>query len=64
MEELPDEARNAGFAAAIEELEKLSHSDDVIDHRAVDTRDSFADDKSPAASGATRARLLGRWLSR
>jgi hypothetical protein len=46
MDELPEEARTAGFATAIDDLEKLSHNDDVIDHRIVDTRDSFAEGKS------------------
>jgi len=31
---------------AIEELDRLSHNHDVLDHRVVDTRDSFADGKS------------------
>lgn len=42
LEEAPDEARIPGFDEAIEELERLSHNDDVIDHRVVDTGDSFA----------------------
>lgn len=42
FDEVPDEARIPGFDEAIEELERLSHNDDVIDHRIVDTGDSFA----------------------
>ena len=42
LDEAPDEARIPGFSEAIEELERLSHSGDVIDHRVVDTGDSFA----------------------
>jgi hypothetical protein len=32
--------------AAMDELERLSHNNDVLDHRVVDTRDSFAGGKS------------------
>ena len=42
IDEIPDEARIPGFDEAIEELDRLSHNDDVIDHRVVDTGDSFA----------------------
>lgn len=42
IDETPDEARIPGFDEAIEELDRLSHNDDVIDHRVVDTGDSFA----------------------
>lgn len=42
MDEAPGEARIWGFDDAIEELDRLSHNDDVIDHRIVDTGDSFA----------------------
>lgn len=42
MDEVPDVARIAGFDEAIEELDRLSHNDHVIDHRVVDTGDSFA----------------------
>lgn len=42
MDELPGEARIPGFGEAIGELERLSHNDQVIDHRVVDTGDSFA----------------------
>jgi Family of unknown function (DUF5677) len=46
MDELPEEARRPDFVEAVEELKRLSHNDDVLDYRAVDTRDSFADGKS------------------
>ncbi|MTD59091.1 hypothetical protein GKO32_34670 [Amycolatopsis sp. RM579] len=46
MKELPPDTHLSGFADAVAELEKLSHNDDVIDHRIVDTRDSFAGGKS------------------
>ena len=46
MDELPEEVRRPAFEEAIKDLEKLSHNDEVIDHRVVDTRDSFADGKS------------------
>ncbi|GLX05743.1 hypothetical protein Misp03_26700 [Microbispora sp. NBRC 16548] len=46
MDELPEEARRPDFEEAIKELETLSHNDEVIDHRVVDTRDSFAEGKS------------------
>jgi len=46
MDELPDEARQPDFEGAIAELERLSHNHDVLDHRVVDTRDSFAEGKS------------------
>lgn len=45
-DELPDEARTADFRESIAELNRLSHSDDVLDHRIVDTRDTFAEGKS------------------
>jgi hypothetical protein len=45
-DEGPAEARKAGFQEAIEEFERLSHNHDVLDHRAVDTRDTFAGGKS------------------
>ena len=41
-DEVPAEAREAGFQEAIEEFERLSHNHDVLDHRVVDTRDTFA----------------------
>jgi hypothetical protein len=46
MNELPDEARGPDFRAAIGELENLSHNSNILDHRVVDTSDSFADGKS------------------
>jgi Family of unknown function (DUF5677) len=46
MDELPAEARRPDFEEAIKDLETLSHNDEVIDHRVVDTRDSFAEGKS------------------
>ncbi|MEV6866432.1 DUF5677 domain-containing protein [Streptosporangium subroseum] len=46
MDELPEEARRPDFEEAIKDLETLSHNDEVIDHRVVDTRDSFAEGKS------------------
>lgn len=45
-DELPDDARTAGFRESIDELQRLSHNHDVVDHRTVDTRDTFADGKS------------------
>lgn len=46
MDELPEAARRPDFREEIKELEKLSRNDEVLDHRVVDTRDSFADGKS------------------
>jgi hypothetical protein len=46
MDELSQEARRPDFEEAIKDLETLSHNDEVIDHRVVDTRDSFAEGKS------------------
>lgn len=46
MAEIPESDRHPEFVAAIEELERLSHNDPTLDHRVVDTRDSFADGKS------------------
>jgi Family of unknown function (DUF5677) len=46
MDEIPAEARQPDFEEAIKDLESLSHNDEVIDHRVVDTRDSFAEGKS------------------
>jgi Family of unknown function (DUF5677) len=46
MDELPAEARRPDFEEAIKELKTLSHNSEVLDHRVVDTRDSFADGKS------------------
>ncbi len=46
MDETPEAARRPDFEEAIKDLEALSHNNEVIDHRIVDTRDSFADGKS------------------
>ncbi len=56
-DEVPEEARKAGFQEAIDEFERLSHNHDVFDHRVVDTRDTFADGKS-IRTMATEAGLL------
>ena len=42
LDELPDDARTPGYDEALEHLDHLSHNDSVIDHRVVDTSDSFA----------------------
>lgn len=57
VDEVPVEARTAGFAESIEELNRLSHNHDVFDHRTVDTRDTFAEGKSLRAM-AEEAGLL------
>ncbi len=46
IDEVPAEARKAGFQEAIEEFKRLSHNHDILDHRVVDTRDTFAGGKS------------------
>jgi hypothetical protein len=46
MEELPEVARPPEFVEAVGELERLSHNDVALDHRIVDTSDSFAGRKS------------------
>lgn len=56
-DELPDDARTAGFRESIDELQRLGHNHDVLDHRTVDTRDTFADGKSIRAM-AEEAGLL------
>ncbi|MEX5236012.1 DUF5677 domain-containing protein [Kocuria arenosa] len=56
-EELPAEARTAGFRESIDELMRLSHNHEVLDHRVVDTRDTFAGGKSIRAM-AEEAGLL------
>lgn len=56
-EELPPEARTAGFREAVEEFKRLSHNHEVLDHRVVDTRDTFAGGKSIRAM-AEEADLL------
>jgi hypothetical protein len=45
MEEIPEEARRPDFVQAVKEFEDLSHNS-ILDHRVVDTRDSFAEGKS------------------
>lgn len=56
-DEVPTEARTAGFQEAIDEFERLSHNHDIVDHRIVDTRDTFAGGKSIRAM-AEEAGLL------
>ncbi len=56
-DEVPEEARTAGFQEAIDEFERLSHNHEVFDHRVVDTRDTFAEGKS-IRTMATEAGLL------
>lgn len=56
-DELPEEARTAGFRESIDELRRLSHNHAVLDHRVVDTRDTFAGGKSIRAM-AKEADLL------
>ncbi|WP_264921478.1 DUF5677 domain-containing protein [Mycobacteroides chelonae] len=46
LEEIPEEARTPDFIEGVKDIEKLSHDHDVINHRVVDTNDSFADGKS------------------
>jgi hypothetical protein len=46
LDELPEDARNADFVEGIKDFENLSHNDGPLDHRVVDTRDTFADGKS------------------
>jgi hypothetical protein len=46
LDETPEEARRPDFVEGVRELERLSHNDKVLDHRVVDTRDSFAEGKS------------------
>lgn len=43
LDELPDDARTPGYEEALQHLDHLSHNDGVVDHRVVDTSDSFAD---------------------
>ncbi|WP_223946489.1 DUF5677 domain-containing protein [Arthrobacter sp. NtRootA1] len=56
-DELPEEARTAAYREAAEELKRLSHNNDVVDDRTVDTRDTFAGGKSLRAM-AQEAGLL------
>lgn len=44
--EIPEDQVDPSVRDAIDELTRLSHNDDVLDHRIVDTRDSFADGNS------------------
>lgn len=47
MDELPEEAKQRpDVQEAIKDLERLSRNDETLDHRVVDTRDSFAEGKS------------------
>lgn len=46
LDELPLDARRPDFEAAVRELQKLSRNSEVLDHRVVDTRDTFANGKS------------------
>ncbi|MFE3796495.1 DUF5677 domain-containing protein [Nocardia tengchongensis] len=57
VDEVPVEARTTGFGESIEELKHLSHNHDVVNHRTVDTRDTFAEGKSIRAM-AEEAGLL------
>lgn len=56
-DEVPAEARTPGYQEAMDEFERLSHNHDIIDHRIVDTRDTFAQGKS-IRSMATETGLL------
>jgi hypothetical protein len=57
IDEVPVEARSVEFREAIDEFERLSHSHGILDHRIVDTRDTFAGGKSIRAM-AEEAGLL------
>ncbi|MFN3539580.1 MAG: DUF5677 domain-containing protein [Rhodococcus sp. (in: high G+C Gram-positive bacteria)] len=46
LDELPEDARTPGFEDAVEQMDALSHNNEILDHRTVDTRDSFAEGKS------------------
>lgn len=46
LDETPADARTPGFEGAMQELDRLSHNDETLDYRVVDTRDSFAPGKS------------------
>jgi Family of unknown function (DUF5677) len=46
LDELPAEARRPDFEAAVRELQELSRNSEMLDHRVVDTRDTFAEGKS------------------
>jgi hypothetical protein len=58
FEEIPAEWLRPDAQEGIEELGRLSHNDDILDHRVVDTRDSFAEGKSLRAM-AQECGLLG-----
>jgi hypothetical protein len=45
-EELPEDVRTPVVQESIDLMSRLSRNDSVLDHRVVDTRDSFADGKS------------------
>jgi hypothetical protein len=51
LDELPAEARTPDFGEAINEFDRLSHNDGGIDHRVVDTSDSFAGKSIRAMAG-------------
>lgn len=44
--EIGEDRIDASVKDAIDELKRLSHNDEILDHRVVDTRDSFAEGKS------------------
>lgn len=46
LEEVRDTQVDPGVKEAIQEFDRLSHNHDILDHRVVDTRDSFAGGKS------------------
>jgi hypothetical protein len=43
---IPEDWMRPEVKDGVRELDRLSHNDDVLDHRVVDTRDSFAEGKS------------------
>lgn len=45
-DEVPAEARTPVYQEAMDEFERLSHNQSIIDYRIVDTRDTFAQGKS------------------
>lgn len=49
LDELPPAARRPDFEDSIAEFQKLSRNSKILDQRAVDTRDTFADGKSVRA---------------
>lgn len=46
LQEVPDDVRTQGFDESVNEFQRLSHNDGIIDHRVVDTRDIFVEGKS------------------